>query len=344
MFSQTKSSKYTQYFKIENLSEPYTCDVNAKFHQITITIFTDCNLSCRFCYEYDRTPISEDLWNYDNIIKNFELAVSKIKAPLITISVIGGELLQDKFDNDMIEKYTAFFNQLKTILTKHNKQFKISINSNLIHLKRERWVELFTNVGVDIFASYDCHGRFGNKKQRTLFFNNFDYYHSKQLIKGCDIVLSKSNIESFLSLSKYYDDLVHIYNNTKNIIFNCYTTDPHNINNDDNPSKDLISKFYLFLYHNFEKCSTIEGIIKDKKIVENHPMCFSTMIYPNALLWTCCDPKKKSEFIINKKCFVCDYYRWCNSTACYRTQCNGDVCFLQKIYDNLKLEPEVIWS
>ena len=306
-------------------------------HQVSLTLFTDCNLSCKFCYEFNRSPIDANTFSYNSLVQKYEDVIKKTDKNTIFVSLLGGELLQDKFSNLMFEKYGELVDKIREITAKYNKQCVIGISSNLIHVKRERIIKLCIEKDISLYASFDPTERFSNANQFEVFIENLLIYklHGIKIIS--EVILSKSNISALYNENsigaKYFDKVYKITDG--NIIFNAFSTNEHNQFSDNELSEKEQGLFLVWLYKKYSKLQELSELKDDinKKLIKTTSMCFNTFIYENKIVWTCCEPNAYITHIKNHKCFLCKYFKICKAGVCVRVYHMNEDCHRKKIYE-----------
>lgn len=314
--------------------------------QLSATLFTDCNLRCKFCYEFSRVTITAEEYDYSSIFENIKAVVDKIKQPNINVSFLGGELLQDKFSDLMYEKYSQLFKLTTEYIKSKNKTYVLGISTNLIHVKRERVLKLCKEHNVELFASFDFKERYSNRKQMQLYIDNLRYYFENGIKITSEMVMTRSNIDAYFS-QEYKDIFDQIYEITNGqIILNIFSTNENNQFDNDEVSESRIADFLIDLYEHYPKVSELSDLIdlETNHLAIQTSMCFNTLLYPDKIIWTCCDPRSYTRFLQNRRCFDCKYYQYCNSTVCIRTLAQSkERCYKQIFYDYLVNQKHVTY-
>lgn len=233
---------------------------------IEIHLFENCNLQCAFCCQ----DHNDNGWDQKLIDKKLQVAFNFIdknrdKKQPFTICLMGGELFQDKFNQNQYDKYVWFYSKLKEKIDSvegemipfitTNMTFNNDTRSNINYL-----IDQLKNINIDIRfrTSFDFIGRTWSPVEKEYFESNIFYY--KDRLRGTATVLHKPNIEFLLSEKK--DPLFEkIYENFE-VSFEFYMPDkraPHIYL----PSDDDLRKGLIYLAKNYPKCEPIVSWVNE---------------------------------------------------------------------------------
>lgn len=180
---------------------------------IQYNLWSDCKNNCEFCFNKDRTKNVNKIENIKKIIELINLDEVKKYSK---VSIIGGELFDSKFDEEL-KKY--FYNLVDTIIKKEN--FKeLYIMTNLLYnmdLELNDFLKYINNrIKIVICTSYDLKGRFHTENHLKLFNKNFSYLKNKYNMH-IEIILTDIFMKSFINGSFNYKNFIKQY--TDNIDF-----------------------------------------------------------------------------------------------------------------------------
>ncbi len=194
---------------------------------IQYNLWSDCKNNCEFCFNKDRTKNVNKIENIKKIIELINLDEVKKYSK---VSIIGGELFDSKFDEEL-KKY--FYNLADTIIKKEN--FKeLYIMTNLLYnidLELNDFLKYINNrIKIVICTSYDLKGRFHTENHLKLFNKNFAYLKNKYTMH-IEIILTDIFMKSFIDGSFNYKNFVKQYTNNIDFIAphcGCYGKNTNN--------------------------------------------------------------------------------------------------------------------
>lgn len=322
---------------------------------ITIVPFFKCNLNCIFCYNKGVQYIN-DILNLNIIRETVYEEMDKIDGEAI-IKIYGGEIFADFVTDE-------YYNELKSFLLdikKYKRDVKFTFITNLVHTKVNRWLELISALeNVNLSVSFDLNGRF-TETSFDIFSKNWSHY--EKYIKDIMIVMSKSNILSFMNEthSPFEQKMIDFLSDKLKNQGTCLNFTDYVSNGDgDNEivSATLRYEFYKFLYNNYRKCNVLEQLIMiaNGQSVSGK-ICFEKSgIMPNGKYYNVCtlssianligkhgddyeEKKKKIKLLMNTKlkCFTCEYYKSCPATcpmSLKSIDCNE--CYIKKMIEYIK--------
>ncbi len=297
--------------------------------EIIVTLFEDCNLTCKFCNQDHKSKVGFDTIRdkYEEVVKTFETLI-KMRKKSFTVNIMGGELFQDSIPDQMFEDYEYLASSLHMWGVLRNYPVQIGFVSNLVHFNTARVKRLVDGLraqGVDagLCTSYDPHSRF-NKANIEVFRKNAEIY--KDYISTVNVILTAPNIEKFLSGDVPHFD--YLYENF-DIFFDYYTPEENHLIND--PTDIQLRDMYKHLVHNYPNSNPVSGWISKKKGLMT---CQSTItIMPDGNAGRCTillNNFKKPEagnsaamleekFVTKMDCISCEYFDRCG-LGCYLQQ------------------------
>lgn len=174
--------------------------------EISISLFTQCNLNCKFCFEQIKTKLDPNIFNliFDNFINILDqIKLYNIKN--IKVNFLGGQLFNDIYDEQHFLFYQKIINKINQQTAKYN-FFTVKYNfmSNGIFKRYERVNDFLNKVNSQISFSYDPVGRYLTNWQLDLLKFNIEFF--KQRMPGLSLTLTKPNIEYILANN---DDLIN---------------------------------------------------------------------------------------------------------------------------------------
>ena len=351
------------YIDISNIAMPSgltKININTipDIYQIAISLFSQCNLSCKFCFQQNKSKLNKQLIlsslfnGFSNIIN--EIILYDIKN--ININIWGGQLFNDAYSNQYFSFYTLIVEQIKKQF-KDYKNIKLNFNfiSNGIFKNNKRVLNFLNSINGNIGFSYDPCNRYKNLQQLNILKENINLFHDKLI--ALSLTLTKPNIEYLISNN---DEII----NNNNIDINYYYPNQHW--EQLMPSDKLLYQFFLWGCKNKKtNISIIKNIIQSYFNNYNHRGCnckfsiqyingkwtkncvkrFSALNlqnfygkYANQLTQNNCTQVKNTLAIMKRGCLYCQNYYKC-IMLCFSIQIfknyeiNKQFCPLKQIYN-----------
>ncbi len=300
--------------------------------EIIVTLFEQCNLSCKFCnQDHDSTLGMDGIRDKAaDVIKAINL-LHKMRKESFSIHLMGGELLQDSIPDVMLVDYMVLIEDVAEYCRVMGYPVEFVVVSNLIHFQTAR-VKTFLNTlrdkGLDITlgTSYDPSMRF-SAADLIVFRKNLEIY--RDYMSVVNIVLTAPNIRKFLSRNTPHWDFIYEHFET---YFDYYTPeDNHEIMS---PKDHELRDMFEFLTVNYPLAHPIAGWMQNET---NAMSCQSTYtIQPDGRAGRCTvllnnwqkekAPKTagemEHEFITKMDCLSCEFFSRC-----------GLGCFLQQHFN-----------
>lgn len=335
-------------------------DINTipQTYQIAISLFSQCNLSCKFCFQQNKTKLNKAfvaktlLNNFQNIIR--DIVSYNIKN--VNINMWGGQLFNDNYTDQYYIFYKFIINQIKNGFKSYP---DILLNFNFISnglFKNSNIVLNFLNeVNGKIGFSYDPCNRYINISQLEILKNNIEIF--KQKLLALSLTLTKPNIMHLISAK---DEIID--NNLIDI--NYYY--PNKYWKQLMPNDQLLYQFFLWGCKNKKtNISIIANIIQSYFNNYNHRGCnckfsiqyingqwtkncvkrFSPLNlqnfygkYANQISQQNCTQIKNTLAIIKRGCLYCQNYNkcimMCFSIQLFKNyQINANFCPIKQIYN-----------
>lgn len=303
--------------------------------EIVFTLFGECNLRCDFCCDAFRHGNEATV---DKIMKRIGLFLKElptISKDVLDLKVLGGELYQDKFGDDIFDAYDKFFGTILEESTKLGKTVNFHTSTNLIFHKKERVLKLLQKYNIKVRGSFDFVGRFKSHRQVEIFTNNLEYLNENGISVEVAFVATKSNMDAIYNKGQYFDDWKYLYDHYE-MQFDYYNdvgVEEYKVTEKD------ICEFFVYLYKNYPKITNIRVLVENyNRGVVNNRYCNRGIWIDEVTMKQCCDMKVVTKALLdNKQCFVCPYYNLCSGT-CYRVFYEDSYCHLKEFYRYLENE------
>ena len=314
--------------------------------EIIVTLFEQCNLTCRFCPQDHDKILGIDVIKdkKDTIID----AIHRLELQgrnQFSIHLMGGEVFSDLISNDIIEDYYALVKSVFDWSTANNKKIEIAFTTNMVFSNYKRIHNLMerltlVNSNIYLMTSYDPHSRF-NSDTLAIFKNNVTNLH--QWIRTVNVIMTKPAIIKFLKGEiPFFNYLYQHFT----IYFDYYTPEAHS--KQFMPTDLELQQLMFFLVDHYPDCLPIKDYFSRKKI---RMSCQDTYtILPNNQAGMCTilldgyykgysrnkDDMEK-RFMEDYKCLECEHFSRC-SLGCFlshdlsemRTQ---EECWLKEVYN-----------
>lgn len=187
---------------------------NIDFLQVTIILFTACNLNCKFCFQNHTNDI-----DYNNIILIHQQLSKAIlhklqnnnKIKQVTLHFMGGQVFMDSISDQIFNAYKKLYFSIYNDIKNFNNKINVSTTwlSNGVFTNKNR-VQLFLNqTNTSISFSYDPIDRFASDKQKQLMLSNLYYFKQKNLLSVLSITITKKSISYYIS----NNELIEFQNN-----------------------------------------------------------------------------------------------------------------------------------
>lgn len=300
--------------------------------EIIVTLFEDCNLSCKFCNQDHDSQVGMDniRGKADDIIRAIEL-LRKMRKETFSIHLMGGEIFQDKFPDSLYAEYQELVEQVHAYCFANGYAVEFVFVSNLIHFNTNRVKDLIcrlTDLGIrsELGTSYDPSARF-SPSDLIVFAKNLEIY--RNYISVVNVVLTAPNIRKFLNGNVPHFDYIYEH---FDVFFDYYT--PEDNFETMSPKDHELRDMFVFLAENFPKAHPVVGWMEN----ESNPMsCQSTYtIQPDGRAGRCTillnnfqkqqaphtAGEMEHEFVTKMDCLSCEYFSRC-----------GLGCFLQQHFN-----------
>ena len=328
-----------------------------KEQEIIISAFTECNMNCSFCGDRLRLKEKPSKQGFDSRLRMLEQILPYIKEDTINIKFFGGELFQDKYNENIYSLYDDFLSALYSLCS--NKKIKLSISTNLIFNDSKLPLAFLHKYKPDIRCSFDFSGRFTKQRQLDNFLRNLQLLKDENLSPALAIIITRDLFESiknasYNALSKYWQ---YFYENYE-ISLDYYDsidmlpvtiedkTDKHKEVQVDRLklSEQELADFFIYCISNYPKISNIHALLSSFKNKQSSSHCLHGYSITDRIYWECCNMKEvKQLFLQNKQCYLCKYYNNCIGT-CYRVFAKEKECHLKLAYEYLDQNEDSIFK
>lgn len=324
----------------------------SKINSICLLLFSECNLACEFCDEtyysstkYDKTkmPLVVD---YIEGIKD----VIDDERP-VQISMMGGEILQDKFDYTI---YEEIISRVKEVL-KDKKGVYFNIITNALFRNVQRVIDLLDHTGATITVSTDVCGRYTKPYMIPRVLSNIEALTKAGHKPSIAMVATKPAIYSIINDTPEAELFKKLYNDGYFIEFGQYDPRPHatsatrqHKDEGDRYEKyyattDEIVDFYKVCYKKYPKVAEIISfknalISREKKRLH----CNETWIS----YWTgpvyCSDNFycTKMKFL-NNLCTTCKFFSFCNG-LCFGSNEIEQRCWKKEVLEYIAEQENIV--
>ena len=184
--------------------------------EIIVTLFEQCNLSCRFCPQDHSSVLGMDTIKdkKEHIIKAIEYLQSQGRTQF-SIHIMGGEVFSDLIPDNLFEDYYQLVKSLLVWSINNSITLEIAFTTNMVfsNFKRVDFLmdrlEVYDNVYL--ITSYDPHSRFNNE---TLEKFTYNVIMLRDWIRTVNVIMTKPAIDKFLTeeipFFSYLLSLIHI--------------------------------------------------------------------------------------------------------------------------------------
>lgn len=341
-----------------------------KYKRISIQciLHENCNLNCNFCFE----KIKNKVIDFDYIRNLPNEIMTKIINPvmndkesndiekIVEIDIMGGELFQDNFIDEIFDLYKEFVTNLNSLIS-NDINVSYTFYSNGIFTNYERVKKLLKETNTSLILSYDPIDRFISDEEKKKWFNTFNYFKNNiEIDTSISIILNKRNILNYLKTDMFFFLYIGTDIFIDNIEYSSLNENDDNILND-----DLLYDFYkrcidlkLFnlshiqeIFENEETCypghaySISKNLYKNKSYINECLEESNCNLIETELLLKDNISKIKSLSYNVRGCYQCKYFNKCPK-MCLKTIMNKNyiktICPIKKIYNYLEKNSNLI--
>ncbi len=170
--------------------------------EIIVTLFEQCNLSCKFCnQDHNSTQGMDTIREKLEPIKRAIELLQRMRKESFSIHFMGGELFDDRISQSCFDDYEFLVDKVSEYCEERSIPVEFLFQSNLVHLNTHRVKEFFRTLlirksDVSLGTSYDPSMRF-SAADLMIFRKNLEHYGD--LLSLVNVVLTRPNIEKFLT-------------------------------------------------------------------------------------------------------------------------------------------------
>jgi len=326
--------------------------------EIELTLFENCNIVCDFCFHDKQSTVGmthKEMMQKLSIIEQF-LKDREGTVQTMQINVVGGELFQDNFMEDMLPIYFNLFKEIRYLYDKYNYNMNVVWVSNFLFAKKHLVEQLLLDlnkIGVpsSLICSYDLSGR----PMSNRYYENITFFH--KFISSINIVATADTIDQFMKGDRSYFDF--LYDN-----FEIFIDDfiPDKGADDLIPSDKQLYNFYVFMAENYPKVNPIKDLLNNQ---HNTMHCLSLnkiTIFPDNSTSNCRwhrydqdDFNTKLDyndnagmmqaFMDENQCLSCEYFNRCGF-RCYtqwdwsKRKKELNTCMMKKFFNYITEKKE----
>lgn len=284
---------------------------------IGISLFNNCNLHCRFCF--DRGKHSNiDIEFFKQIPSIISKVLIKRNDDFLTtrnhleIHLMGGEMFMDSLDDSVFDAYYDLCNDInRCINTISNGNVDVSYVcvTNGIFTNTNRVDSFLKSINATVSMSYDPIGRFNTDDELNLMKSNFIHYKSLGIGNNLSITLTKETIDAYINGLGDIDLL-----KTSDVDLNCYT--PNQLYKELLPSEDDYFNFYKWCVDNrLFNIDFIKGLVLTANGHSTSRYCICKHEYQLSKDGCTTDCSKHSS-LIPSKCFYGRFDNDVNDETC----------------------------
>lgn len=304
---------------------------NNSIEEITLILTDDCNLKCDFCNVVNNNVAIHSI-DYHTIVSKIDVVSNIIKSTCkntIAVVLMGGELFQDKFTDQLINGYQQLLSSIEQLCKQHDKSLQITLMTNMIYKRVDRVIAIAKRFNAEVHASFDFVGRFDNTKLIDLWFTNAQTFIDSGVQFSIGLIATKPNVDRIVNHDPLWNRLVELAD--------CYIqpyecTGIESIDDKYRLTDAEIIKFYLWICDNYPDEKYTRSIIECYNTRTN--FCVQST-YIDKTCHKCCDHNKLQKVhFVNHKCFQCQYYDRC-PLVCPRIFATTSICLVKSILDHV---------
>lgn len=316
--------------------------------EIIVTLFEQCNMSCKFCNQDHNSKVGMD--TIRDKLEVVQRAIKNMSATrgMFSVHFMGGEVFSDLVPDSCFDDYKYLADELDKWSKENNYDVEICFTTNFVYERTDRLQKLLDECPqIKLLTSYDPSGRFGFG-QLEKFQENVRMF--KNYIKSANVIMTKPNIEKFLKRATPFFDF--LYDNY-DIYFDYYT--PEKNRERMTPNDVQLRDFMKFMLDNYPNCLPFKDYPSKQK---KRMTCMDTFtIMPSGdaggctiLLSKDLDGYKPTKAEMEQKwfedynCLECPHFQRCsmgcflsNHLKSFRTQ---EPCWLAEVYDYVDAKSE----
>lgn len=309
--------------------------------EIIVTLFEQCNMSCKFCAQDHNSKVGMD--TIRDKLPQVKQAIKNMSATreMFSVHFMGGEVFSDLVPDSCFDDYKYIADQLQAWSKENNYDVEICFTTNFVYERTDRLQKLLDDCPqIKLLTSYDPSGRFGIG-QLNLFKKNVVQFET--YIKSANVIMTKPNIDKFLKGdTPFFDYLYERYD----IYFDYYT--PEKNRHMMTPNDVQLRDFMIHMVDNYPNCLPFKDYPSK---IKKRMTCQDTFtILPSGdaggctiLLsqdlnnWKPTKEEMEQKWFDEYNCLECPHFQRCsmgcflsNHLKSFRTQ---EACWLAEVYD-----------
>lgn len=309
--------------------------------EIIVTLFEQCNMSCKFCAQDHNSKVGMD--TIRDKLPQVKQAIKNMSATreMFSVHFMGGEVFSDLVPDSCFDDYKYIADELQAWSKENNYDVEICFTTNFVYERTDRLQKLLDDCPqIKLLTSYDPSGRFGIG-QLNLFKKNVVQFET--YIKSANVIMTKPNIDKFLKGdTPFFDYLYERYD----IYFDYYT--PEKNRHMMTPNDVQLRDFMIHMVDNYPNCLPFKDYPSK---IKKRMTCQDTFtILPSGdaggctiLLsqdlnnWKPTKEEMEQKWFDEYNCLECPHFQRCsmgcflsNHLKSFRTQ---EACWLAEVYD-----------
>lgn len=329
--------------------------------EIELTLFENCNIECDFCFHDKKSTVGMSrsaMFEKLSIIEA-HLIKHRGKVDLMQINILGGELFQDRYMEQLCEDYYALMVEVRKLYDKHNHVLKVVWVSNFLFVKRDIVRDLIERLNaIDVpstlIVSYDFTGRPMSRNYKK------NIEHFQDCISSVNAVATRNSVRHFIDKDDSYFDWLY---QTFDIYFDSFIPDKGA--DAQIPQDSLLYEFHCYIIDHYPKINPIREMIESPN--NNHMHCLSlnkVTIFPNDTTSNCRwhrydqsdfntelnmddNSGMMQNFVDTNGCLSCEYFSRCGMRCFTQWDWSNrnrdmDTCMMKAVFN--RLTKGIEWS
>jgi hypothetical protein len=321
--------------------------------EIEIHLFENCNIACGYCSQdhYDAGPSKESFDRKKKLANTYMPRLSS-KSEHCRISIMGGELFQDKFGSDVWVLYKELIADLYMEAKKwFSGRVSVGASTNFLFSNDKPLEVLINNLQSDydidfrLKTSYDMKGRPFTQRLITNFVRNLSIFRKNT--DSISVCLHKPNIHAMV---KGEDSILKSISQGLELCFDWYIPDGKN-DSKYFPSDEECKQVLLHLMKEYPDSTPVREMLKGEI---GHVQCCSenrVLIPSNEIVSNCVylpneykNPinrdttyDKATTFMVEQGCTECPQFMscslYCYAASDYAKRIQNAKCFIREAYE-----------
>jgi hypothetical protein len=319
--------------------------------EIELTLFENCNIVCDFCFHDKQSTVGMSYEEMTSKLPIIEDHLKKLagRVEVCQVNVVGGELLQDQFLDEMLPHYFNLCMEIKRLGEKYSIPMQTVWVSNFLFKRVDDIKQFITSLSdhglpSSLIASYDLDGRPISNRYRT------NVESLKDFISTINLVATSESVKRVLLDDDEY--FKWLYDN-----FTLYFDDfiPDKGSDHMIPTDSELYEFNCFIADNYPEITPIKELVEN---TENKMHCLSlnkVTIFPDNRTSNCRwhrydQDDFNTEFDISDNtgmmqtymetqgCMSCEYFSRCGLRCFTQADWRGrvrdmDICSMKAFFN-----------